>query len=504
VGLILPGASMSDLTLPRDAVGSGRLVRSPAFAMGLVLACALGLRIWAALVPVQDYYPDELYQYLEQGHRLAFGYGFVPWEYDWGIRNWVLPGLIGAVLAGLDRLGFGEPDMYRPLLTCIALALSMTLVVSARRFAAAFGGPRAGLLAATAVALSGPCIASAPKLTPEVLGAYALMGCLALATTGTRRALLVSGVLAGVTVGLRVQYAPVMLVAAFVVLRFAPQAGARAAWIAGGLLAACVFGVVDWATYGSPFASYGGAILVNVRDGAADSFGHQPAYYYLPVLGTAGLLYLAVAATRWREAWAPLAAAMIILGVHMVIGHKEGRFIFAVHGLLAVAAAIALMSQPRLVRVTALVTLAIAAFNAAVMTGAPEPRSLMVEGVRDAFRSAARDPDLQGLLAIGITLDENAGFYGLHRDVPLRFDHESLAPGRAVLPRYTHVIVPHGAVELAGFETVARLRAVDLRKRRDLLPGAHRPAEADDPLASRQIDSRFSIQRRPGPFERRG
>jgi len=471
--------------------------------MGLVLACALGLRVWAALVPVQDYYQDELYQYLEQGHRLAFGYGFVPWEYDWGVRNWVLPGLIGGVLTGLDRIGFGEPHVYRPLLTCIALALSMTLVLSARRFAAAFGGTRAGILAAAGVALSGPCIGSAPKLTPEVLGAYTLMGCFALATVGTRRALLVSGILAGVTVGLRLQYAPVMLVAALVVLRFAPQTGARLAWIAGGAAGAGVFGVVDWVTYDYPFASYVGAVLINVRDGAADSFGHQPAYAYLSVLGIAGRIYLAVAAIRWRQAWAPLAAALIILGVHMAIDHKEARFIFAVHGLLAVAAAIALMSQPRLLRITAIATLAMAMINAVVMTVAPEPLSLRVEGVRDAFLKASQDPDLKGLLAIGIDHDESAGFFGIHRNIPLRLDHAPLEAGRLVHPGYTHVVVPHGSVELAGFDTVARLRSVELRKRRELQPDAGRPPDAGEANAPRQIDVPFSASRRPGPYEGR-
>ena len=495
---------MSDFSLPRDAVGPDRLVRSPALAMGLVLACALGLRIWAALAPVQDYYPDELYQYLEQGHRLAFGYGYVPWEYDWGIRSWVLPSLIGGVLAGVDRIGFGEPDVYRPLLVCIALALSMTLVMSARSFAAAFGGPRAGLLAAAGVAVSAPCIASAPKLTPEVLAAYALMGCFALATAGTRRALFMSGVLAGITVGLRLQYAPVMLVAALVVLRFAPQAGVRLAWIAGGVVGAGVFGIVDWATYGYPFASYVRAVLVNVRDGAADSFGHQPTFFYRLVLGITGLIYLAVAATRFRAAWAPLSAAVIILAVHTAIGHKEARFIFAAHGLLAVAAAIALMSYHRLLRIVVIACLAMSEFNTALITATPDPRSLMVESVRDAFRGAARDPDLKGLLAIGISYDENAGFFGLHRDIPLRFEDPLLEAGRWVHPDFTHVIVPNGAGDLAGFETVMRLRAVELRKRLELQQGAATSPAMGHAKAPRQIDSPFSIHRRPGPFERRG
>jgi len=138
-----------------------------------------------------------------------------------------------------------------------------------------------------------------------------------------------------------------------------------------------------------------------------------------------------------------------------------------------------------------------------MMTVAPEPLSLRVEGVRDAFQRAARDPDLKGLLAIGITHDENAGFFGLHRNIPLRLDHDPLEAGRTVHPGYTHVIVPHGAVELAGFDTVTRLRAVELRKRRDLQPGAGRPPDAGDAKAPRQIDVPFSINRRPGPFERR-
>ena len=33
-------------------------------------------------------------QYLEQAHRLVFGAGMVPWEYEQGVRPWVFPLLI--------------------------------------------------------------------------------------------------------------------------------------------------------------------------------------------------------------------------------------------------------------------------------------------------------------------------------------------------------------------------------------------------------------------------
>jgi len=54
-------------------------------------------RIGVAPSSDQISYPDEILQYLEQGHRLAFGYGFVPWEYVYGTRNFLIPGLISGI-----------------------------------------------------------------------------------------------------------------------------------------------------------------------------------------------------------------------------------------------------------------------------------------------------------------------------------------------------------------------------------------------------------------------
>ncbi|MBF2735637.1 MAG: hypothetical protein ISN26_06140, partial [Betaproteobacteria bacterium AqS2] len=43
------------------------------------LAAALLLRLGLGLFTDAITYPDELYQYLEQGHRFAFGYGITTW-----------------------------------------------------------------------------------------------------------------------------------------------------------------------------------------------------------------------------------------------------------------------------------------------------------------------------------------------------------------------------------------------------------------------------------------
>src|SRR5213075_811941 len=55
-----------------------------------ILAGAVVLRI-IAFNPYSAHHPDEIVQYLEQAHRIVFGYGVVPWEFRYFIRSWFVP-----------------------------------------------------------------------------------------------------------------------------------------------------------------------------------------------------------------------------------------------------------------------------------------------------------------------------------------------------------------------------------------------------------------------------
>jgi len=57
-------------------------------------ALALGLRLIPAIFYPGINHPDEVFQSLEQAHRLVFGYGAVPWEFEYGARSWLLPGML--------------------------------------------------------------------------------------------------------------------------------------------------------------------------------------------------------------------------------------------------------------------------------------------------------------------------------------------------------------------------------------------------------------------------
>ena len=60
------------------------------------------LALTARLLPVFIYpslnYPDEIFQSVEQAHRLVYGNGLIPWEFVYGTRSWFLPGVIAGLM----------------------------------------------------------------------------------------------------------------------------------------------------------------------------------------------------------------------------------------------------------------------------------------------------------------------------------------------------------------------------------------------------------------------
>src|SRR5580704_7136558 len=94
----------------------------------IVAITAVLLRLGVAWYSARITYPDELFQYLEQAHRLVYGYGIVPWEFRLAARNWLLPGTLGVLLEGFRALGLDRPTTYIPVLKSVFALLSVSLV----------------------------------------------------------------------------------------------------------------------------------------------------------------------------------------------------------------------------------------------------------------------------------------------------------------------------------------------------------------------------------------
>lgn len=75
-----------------------------------LLAAFLLVRIASVFVVKTWFVPDEYWQSLEVGHKLAFGYGHLTWEWSKGIRSYIHPLCITGVYQALAWFGLDQVD----------------------------------------------------------------------------------------------------------------------------------------------------------------------------------------------------------------------------------------------------------------------------------------------------------------------------------------------------------------------------------------------------------
>src|SRR5262249_50274808 len=108
--------------------------------MAAILAVAAAPRIWAAVGDQGIFWPDEIFQTTEQAHRFAFGYGFVSWEFQYGLRSWLFPGALGLFWKLLAWLGVrGAPTLVVSA-KLVMVALALLGVYVSMRIAEKLGG----------------------------------------------------------------------------------------------------------------------------------------------------------------------------------------------------------------------------------------------------------------------------------------------------------------------------------------------------------------------------
>jgi hypothetical protein len=77
----------------------------PAVALAGLAVLAIILRLVPVIFVPSQAWPDEIFQATEQAHRLVYGTGLVPWEFQLGIRSWLLPGIIAGLMKAARLAG---------------------------------------------------------------------------------------------------------------------------------------------------------------------------------------------------------------------------------------------------------------------------------------------------------------------------------------------------------------------------------------------------------------
>ncbi len=310
----------------------------------LVLALAFAVRAGVALSGDFVLHPDEIMQYLEPAHRLVFGSGVTHWEYFYGARSWLVPGLVAGVLAAFDALGLDEPRWYVAGVKLAFCAVSLAIPAGMYFFARRHFGEAAARAALVAGAFWYELVGFAHKPLTEFVATAPLMALLALTVRPAEAARMQSvwpaaalAVLAG---AVRLQYAPLAALLLGIVLARTAKRMRLLAVAAGLALAVGLFDAVAWD--GVLFHSYVVNVHYNLILGAMRA-GESPPWQYLEWLALAGggLGVACIAGAAWRPRRYGLLLALIalILAMHSVQPHKEYRFVFAVVPLWLIIAA---------------------------------------------------------------------------------------------------------------------------------------------------------------------
>jgi hypothetical protein len=408
-----------------------------------ILALALAIRVAVIVAGPYIIHPDELFQYYEQAHRLAFGDGVIPWEFHDGARSWLIPGILTAIMRLTRQVG-SDPIYYIDGIRILCAVLSLTVVWVGFELARRRDGRFGAVLTGTLCAIWVDPIYFAPSIMAEVLSAYCFLAAFLVADSAAGREaprqMAVVGMLLGLAVCFRVQMGPALFV--FAVLRCRTEW--RRCWlpllVGGGAVVTLDLGVLDFLTWGSPFHSVWRYLLRGLFEKFGGGYAEGPGslYIYAHMIGSAWTpraLLLACFAIIGAFRLPLLAIVMLALaGTHAVFANAEYRYlccallacpilmgmgasyfcnivhrIFQAHGLRDQLTKLA----------TGSAVLAYSAVASYVALNSGALFQTLDRNILEAFLLAHRQPQLCGLAALGIGWVEGWSYTYLDRDVPL-------------------------------------------------------------------------------------
>jgi phosphatidylinositol glycan class B len=401
----------------------------------------------ARLLPVFAFpginHPDEVFQTLEQAHRLVFGTGLVPWEFVYGTRSWVLPGALAGLMMLTSPFGDG-PNCYMPIIGSALAALGAASALCAFLWGRRFFGTAGGVIAGIFTAVWIDSVYFGPRALSDSVAAHVLVIGLYANAPGQPKAITwrraaVAGALLSLAASLRVQLLPAIALTGlwgmFTTLRYQ-----RLAFLGSGLSIGLLYGAVDGFTWSYPFEALWRNVAANLYYGVQTKYGVLPWYWYLSALlkywTGLGAAMLALCLIGGRRLPQPFVAALLIAVTYSLFGHKEFRFIYPAVLLAVIVSGIGFAqlvswisealqdrgwSRRRAVIAPSAMALAVVVLTQLALANGSEPYHRLWKRGRDmilASRYVARLGAVCGIGVLDVYWADTGGYAAFHHAVP--------------------------------------------------------------------------------------
>ncbi|MHC0614392.1 glycosyltransferase family protein [Komagataeibacter oboediens] len=317
---------------------------------------ALVVRILMIFLSPGPLRADEFFQYMEPAYYKLTGHGVLTWEWQAGIRSWLLPDMIAQILKAGHALGLGYSTIFvRIVFALCSLGLVAGFVYAGWVTEGISGAWICGMSAALWPDMVNDSFRTLGEtVSGNIMALSVLIIYIAMKKQGKAHVgfpiLFAFGLLTGLSFAFRFHLAPALCLEVMIVVWLT---GARSVLpvAAGLLLPVCMLGLVDYQTLGHPFQSIYKNFYLNVNEGVALRYGSMPAVFY-----PFGLFHL------WGAAFLPLcwlfwkgmpehrymaSIPLFILLYHSMISHKEISFVYAAIPILVLVASFALSKMAR-------------------------------------------------------------------------------------------------------------------------------------------------------------
>lgn len=303
----------------------------------IILVIAFAARTISVFFFPMIYHPDELYQYFEQGYRLVEGYGVVPWEYQAGIRSWVLPSILAAFKLLLNPFT-DDPEYYFYFSFFFFSLISLSAVYVFYKSVLERTDKAYSAIATLIPALFPIYFIFAPRVLTEVIAGHLLLLAIFLLNEIDYRRpwkfYFLLGALIGFAFILRFHLAFGIALPILFLLKDGHFTRIKFVTF-GAALVVMMSGMIDWVTWGTPFQSIIQNIYMNIGLGIASTFSETSlndlinafpggAYGLTPVFLMS--VYIFVKGWRKNELFALMFLGIVI--PHLMIAHKEWRFFY--------------------------------------------------------------------------------------------------------------------------------------------------------------------------------